>query len=129
MTAPRAPLPASPARLPTLLAGALLLLGVAACQGGATTPAAAVASAAPIPPDRLMGLDEGGVTALLGTPDLARSEADIRILQYRATGCVADIYLYPAEGGGRSVTYTEARTTNGGGTDQAGCLGAIAAGR
>ncbi|MEQ9811233.1 MAG: hypothetical protein RLO50_00510 [Azospirillaceae bacterium] len=129
MTHSRPAQPSGRQRRAARLAGVLLTLCAAACQGGTTGPAITGAAGTPIAPDRLTGLDEAGVTALLGPPDLARSEADIRILQFRATTCVADVYLYPAAEGGRVVTYSEARTTGGGSTDQAGCLGAIAARR
>lgn len=64
----------------------------------------------PVDPDpaRLMGAGGPGVRALLGEPDLLRREAGASVWQYRATGCVLDVYLYP-EGGERRVLHLEAR--------------------
>lgn len=59
-------------------------------------------------PNQLLGLDRGGVTALLGSPDLIRRESPAEIWQYVTGDCVFDVVLY-ANGQGYAVSYTEAR--------------------
>jgi len=59
-------------------------------------------------PNQLMGLDRGGVSALLGEPDLVRREEPAEIWQYVTAGCVFDVVLYDA-GSRYRVTYLEAR--------------------
>ncbi|MGF1595273.1 MAG: hypothetical protein ACFCUW_18485 [Kiloniellaceae bacterium] len=116
----------------TLRSAAILLLtglALGACQTAgrgeppAATPAQVVAApttpAAPAPqtaalppvnddPAQLMGLDRGGVNALLGEPDLIRREAPAEVWQYVAEGCVFDVVLY-ARGQDYAVSYLEAR--------------------
>ncbi|WP_299391640.1 hypothetical protein [Pelagibius sp.] len=98
---------------------------VQSTEGGA--PGVAPAGAAPAPqpapqvtarppapppinddPNQLMGLDRGGVSALLGEPDLVRREEPAEIWQYVTAGCVFDVVLYDA-GSRYRVTYLEAR--------------------
>ena len=83
-------------------------------------PAATVAAPAPqtaaLPPeppidddpDQLLGLDRGGLAALLGDPDLIRREAPAEIWQYVTGDCVFDVVLY-ARGQAYAVSYIEAR--------------------
>jgi hypothetical protein len=76
-------------------------------------PAAAAPQTAALPPvnddpAQLMGLDRGGVSALLGEPDLIRREAPAEVWQYVAEGCVFDVVLY-ARGQDYAVSYLEAR--------------------
>ena len=59
-------------------------------------------------PGQLMGLDRGGLTALLGKPDLVRREQPAEIWQYLASDCVFDVVLYET-GRQYRVTYLEAR--------------------
>ncbi|MEO3427784.1 hypothetical protein AAFN88_02930 [Pelagibius sp. CAU 1746] len=79
----------------------------------AREPAPQVTRRAPEPPidddpDQLMGLDRGGVAALLGDPALIRREDPAEIWQYSAQGCVFDVVLYAA-GQRYTVSYLEAR--------------------
>ena len=115
------------------LALLLAALALSACQtgrqGAPTTsaaapvpPAAVVTPAAPAPqlavippqpainddPNQLMGLDRGGLAALLGSPDLVRREAPAEIWQYVTADCVFDVVLY-ARGQIYAVSYLEAR--------------------
>lgn len=59
-------------------------------------------------PKQLLGLDRGGVAALLGDPALIRREAPAEIWQYVTSGCVFDVVLYAA-GQRYTVSYLEAR--------------------
>ena len=59
-------------------------------------------------PNQLMGLDRGGLTALLGAPDLVRREKPAEIWQYVTADCVFDVVLYD-NGAQYRVTYLEAR--------------------
>ncbi len=76
-------------------------------------PAPQVTRRAPQPPinddpGQLMGLDRGGVAALLGDPALIRREEPAEIWQYVTSGCVFDVVLYAA-GQRYTVSYLEAR--------------------
>lgn len=59
-------------------------------------------------PGQLLGLDRGGVAALLGDPALVRREEPAEIWQYVTSGCVFDVVLYAA-GQRYTVSYLEAR--------------------
>mgnify|MGYP000300744794 CR=1 FL=1 len=113
-------------------------LAVSACQTAGTPPPVATATtqktapqsaaeAAPVAPEpapqvtlrrpeppinddprQLIGLDRGGVTALLGSPALIRREAPAEIWQYVTADCVFDVVLYAA-GQRYAVSYLEAR--------------------
>ncbi len=80
----------------------------------APQPAPQVTARPPAPPpinddpNQLMGLDRGGVSALLGEPDLVRRENPAEIWQYVTAGCVFDVVLYDS-GTRYRVTYLEAR--------------------
>jgi hypothetical protein len=45
-------------------------------------------------PDKLIGLDAQQVTGLFGPADFRRSDGPAEILQYRAQGCVLNLFLY-----------------------------------
>lgn len=62
-----------------------------------------------------------------GTPRLDVREGDARKVQYAATACVLDIYLYPAERGREPVaTYVDARrASDGQDVDRAACVAAL----
>ncbi|WP_193366717.1 hypothetical protein [Pelagibius marinus] len=79
----------------------------------APAPAPQVTLRAPEPPinddpGQFMGLDRGGVAALLGDPALIRREEPAEIWQYVTSGCVVDVVLYAA-GQRYAVSYLEAR--------------------
>ncbi len=90
--------------------------------GSQASPATVVPTPAPAPqqaalppepsinddPDQLLGLDRGGLAALLGDPALIRREDPAEIWQYVTADCVFDVVLY-ANGRGYAVSYTEAR--------------------
>lgn len=79
----------------------------AARSDGAAEPAskgdhpAAATAAIPPPepeidsnPNRLLGLDRGAITGLLGTPGFVRSEAPAQLWRYRDERCLLDLFLY-----------------------------------
>jgi hypothetical protein len=85
----------------------------AAVTPAAPTPAAPAPRVAALPPinddpAQLMGLDRGGVGALLGAPDLVRREAPAEIWQYVGGECVFEVVLYQ-RGADYAVSYLEAR--------------------
>ena len=59
-------------------------------------------------PGQLLGLDRGGLAALLGDPTLIRRENPAEIWQYVTADCVFDVVLY-ANGRDYAVSYSEAR--------------------
>ncbi len=79
-------------------------------------------------PDRLLGLNRVAVEKLLGRPGVVRSEAPAEVLQYRATACVLDLFLYP-DGGVYRVVFLEARTAAAQPVAARGCLNAVLAAR
>ncbi len=67
-------------------------------------PPAPPRAAASEGPDRLLGLDEAGVTALLGRPGLTRDRDMGRLWRYRKGHCVLALIFFPeVEGGGLRV--------------------------
>jgi hypothetical protein len=66
--------------------------------------------------DELVGMKSGELTALLGEPNLVRTDRQAQVWQYKGTSCVLDLFLYPpkdAEAHGadaeRAVVYIESR--------------------
>jgi hypothetical protein len=61
-------------------------------------------------PERLIGLDEDGVAALLGQPAFKRRDPPAQVWQYSDRTCILDLFLY-REGAGRSykVAHVAAR--------------------
>ena len=98
------------------LAAALLL---AACQTAGGHRVVAVS------PEDLEGTPPSNVRALLGEPELRRTEPPAEVWQYRTDRCVADIYLRQ-EGAAQRVVYIETRSPNAATVPAAGCLQDIA---
>jgi hypothetical protein len=48
-------------------------------------------------PKRLIGLDRGGLTALLGEPSFRRKDAPAEFWRYAGEGCMLDVFLYGPE--------------------------------
>ena len=63
---------------------------------------------AELAPATLLGIDQAGLFARLGTADLLRQEGNMEVWQYRLTACVVDFYIYPAATG-RQVTHWDWR--------------------
>ncbi|MCB9958974.1 MAG: hypothetical protein H6843_10260 [Rhodospirillaceae bacterium] len=98
------------------LAAALLL---AACQTAGGHRAVSVS------PGDLEGAPPSNVLALLGEPELRRTEPPAEVWQYRTERCVADIYLRQ-DGAAQRVVYIETRSPNAATVPAAGCLQDIA---
>lgn len=73
-------------------------------------PAMAALSAEGLPgPDRLIGMDEEEVTAVLGPPAFARRDKPARMWQYGNRACLLDVFLYRQKDAFR-VTHVEVRS-------------------
>ena len=123
----------------------LLLLACAVALVGCTQQQAAAPMAAPVvavapatnpapgeatlpPPDVLIGADRQTIADRLGKPEfLMRAQAS-EIWQYRAKGCILDIYLYEDDGDMR-VFYMEARDLAGRDLATGTCMQAVHATR
>jgi hypothetical protein len=82
----------------------------------------------PPPPEALIGADRDTLAERLGKPVfLMRAQAS-EIWQYRAQGCVLDLFLYE-DAGDMRVTYIEARDLAGTAIAPADCLRAVHAAR
>jgi len=78
----------------------------------------------PPPPEALIGADRETVAMRLGKPVfLMRGQAS-EIWQYRAQGCVLDLFLYE-DGGTLRVAYLEARDLSGVAVSSGDCLRAV----
>ncbi len=95
-------------RHPSLLALALL-------AGCATAPPPAPVTPPPPPPpgmELLLGKPPEVALALLGKPRLHKREGPARQLQF-ASGCVLDLWYYPAPGPAPVATHADARLADG----------------
>jgi hypothetical protein len=116
-----------------------VLLGLAACVADAPTsdkpasspafaglasPTSAPSAPTAKPADRFHGMKRTDIARLLGRPDLLRRDGDAEIWQYRAGGCILDIFLYD-EPGGMRVAHADLR----GNAPGRSCAEAVAAGR
>ena len=114
-----------------LIFPATVALLLAACG---TTPKP-VAAPAPKPVEaprrsgNLVGLTANELIARFGTPRLQVREGDGTKLQFMATACVLDAYLYPPPGGSglARVTHVDARNHEGRAVEASGCIAAIEA--
>ena len=122
------------------LAPALAACGAGtATQRPATTQprprtAAPVRTAPPLPRvqvapglEGVIGANRDGLIRQFGTPRLDVWEGDTRKLQFSASACVLDIYLYPpAPGRDPEATYVDARrASDGQDVDRASCVAAL----
>ncbi|MEK9754077.1 MAG: hypothetical protein VW338_12845 [Rhodospirillaceae bacterium] len=77
----------------------------------------------------LAGVDDMRVLSLLGAPHFRRTDAPAELWQYRLNGCVLDLFLYPASGGGLTVDHLSTRSLTGGvqskGADGQACFAAM----
>lgn len=71
-------------------------------------------------PEQLLDLDAEGVEELLGAPAMIRRESPAAIWQYRAKGCVLDLFFYDER-----TTYIEARDAEVQPTEERACLRAL----
>ena len=95
---------------PVLTPAQATVTPTAAPVAAVTAPAPRVAALPPVDddPNKLLGLNRDGLSALLGTPDLIRRDAPAEIWQYLASDCVFDVVLYQ-RGADYAVSYLEAR--------------------
>jgi hypothetical protein len=126
------------------LAAPALLLTLSACaSSGAVTEAseapyrppvrAAVPAVLSDPELRMepglegvIGANRAQLVGQFGQPRLDVWEADARKLQFSATPCILDIYLYPiARSRDPLATYVEARRSDGRDVDKAACVRAL----
>ena len=127
--------------------GVLLVLGLfaitTACVDGAEAPEAGTSGSAGVAPatrkapqtaavnsdpKQLFGMDDAGLTNLLGAPVFQRHDAPAELWQYRHKSCVLDLYLYRESGdpgGGLRVQHYDVRSTSGGGFPARDCLAAL----
>ena len=129
----------------TLIALALAPMLAACAAGTATQPPATTTpprprTAAPVrtapPPPRVqvapglegvIGANRDGLIRQFGSPRLDVWEGDARKLQFSASACVLDVYLYPpATGREPEATYVDARrASDGQDVDRASCVAAL----
>lgn len=123
-----------------------LVPALAACAAGTASqpPAAppqprprttAPVRTAPPPPhvqaapglEGVIGANRDALIRLFGTPRLDVWEGDARKLQFSASACVLDIYLYPpAQGREPEASYVDARrASDGQDVDRAACVAAL----
>lgn len=62
----------------------------------------------PIPLDRIKGLDENQLVALLGTGVLDRKDDPARALRYQSDACVLFVYLYRRSGTAWQAEFADA---------------------
>ena len=60
-------------------------------------------------PERLLGMDRDGVTALLGPPAFTRRDDPARVWQYGTRSCLLDVFLYQEKDALR-VAHVEVRS-------------------
>ena len=112
----------------------LLWAASAGAQPAPNTPATATRPATP--PARVqslpglegvIGADAGQLTRMFGAPRLDVVEGDARKLQFSATACVLDVYLYPpAPGQVPRASYVDARrAADARDVDRAACVAAM----
>lgn len=78
-------------------------------------------------PEKLIGLDGGTITALIGKPGFRRIDPPAELWRYRQADCILDIFLYATgkESGPKRATHVEARVRSGQPLPARRCLNAI----
>jgi|GEM_PF-3226873 len=92
------------------------------------TPVAIAPVEPPPLPEAIIGLDSDRLAAQLGKPVFLMRAKASEIWQYRAEGCVLDLYLYE-ESGALRVLYLEARDSFGASQAPGACIAAVHAAR
>lgn len=126
----------------------LALMGLAACGGGAAkeppgnaaakSPVSAAAESKkkdkvaiapaepPEPvnddPQQFMGLDQPGVSAIIGKPAMIRRDGPAQVWQYRGPGCYLDIFMYRQDNDTFEVRYVDLRAPELAEDKHRGCL-------
>lgn len=60
-------------------------------------------------PQQFMGLNQAGVTEIIGNPALIRRDGPAEVWLYRGQGCLFDIFLYRQDDDSFQVRYVELR--------------------
>ncbi len=81
----------------------------------------------PIPADRIMGLDEPQLVALLGAPRLDRKDGTARVLRYQSDACTLFVSMYQRNGQPFKAEFTDAYDTQLRPLPTEQCAGSIAA--
>lgn len=115
------------ARLPatTLLIAALLTLTACQQETAKVEPVERRAESTIPRTADLVGLDPVQLEALLGPPELARSEPPAAVWQYRTESCVFDLFLFEEAAGRLQVAESTARRRVGGTEVPDRCLAAL----
>jgi hypothetical protein len=111
-----------------LLFAAVLLTGCATAPEPTRQPSSIpVVITRPAARGPLIGLTIGELVQRLGTPALQIREGQGLKLQFRASSCVLDAYLYtpPSGQGAERVAHVDARLRSGADTDQTACVAAL----
>jgi hypothetical protein len=110
-----------------LIFSSLFVAGCAAAPERPTPQPTLVTPAKPHSRGDLIGLTAGELVQRLGSPALQVREGQGLKLQFRASRCILDAYLYspPGAAGPERVTWVDARLRSGADTDQRGCVAAI----
>lgn len=117
-----------------LLASIVLLGG---CQTGGTQDYSLGAgekgvfssrnAGSPIPADRIKGLDEPQLAALLGAPQLDRKDGPARVLRYRSDACTLFVSMYQRGGQPWRAEFADAYDTHLRPLPADQCAGSVAA--
>ena len=73
----------------------------------------------------MIGHDAQALVALFGRPAIDLREGPAHKLQFRGSACVLDAYLYAHGRGEPTVSYIDARQTDGSPIDKASCVAAL----
>jgi hypothetical protein len=110
-----------------VLFATVLLAGCATAPEPSPQPASIPVATTPAARGPLIGLTVGELVQRLGTPALQIREGQGLKLQFRASSCVLDAYLYtpPSGQGAERVAHVDARLRSGADTDQTACVAAL----
>jgi hypothetical protein len=92
-----------------------------ATQAARRSPPDAAAVEVDADPGRFLDAPAARAAGALGPPDQVRREAGARVWQYRLSGCVLDLFVYPTDGEER-VVHMEARDRAGAALGTRPCL-------
>ena len=110
-----------------MIIASLFIAGCATVPEPPTPQTAVVAPAKLHIRGDLIGMTAGELVQRFGSPALQVREGPGLKLQFRASRCILDAFLYPPLGvaGPERVTYVDARLRSGANTDQRGCVAAL----
>ena len=81
----------------------------------------------PIPPERIKGLDEAQLAALLGAPQLDRKDGPARVLRYQSDACTLFVSMYQRGGQPWRAEFADAYDTQLRPLPPDQCAGSVAA--